>query len=184
MPYINPTSEVLLLQGVPLDNSYQHTIYWASSNQQAQWMMSHTIPNAAFSRLSYVRDTTGIVRVQQIADALKQCNYMMYKNSAYGNKWFYAFVTDIIYINDNTTEIRFEVDHVQTWYFETNFRPCLVERCHTSTDVPGQHIAAEPIELGPYSCISSVVIDDLSDLTIVIAYASGQGSDGGGGDTE
>lgn len=185
MPYIAPNSTVYLLHDVPLDSSYHHSIFWSSAQRQAQWFQGKCIANGAFSNLAYARASTGIIRVQQIADALYPVNYMMYRNTSYGSKWFYAFVDEVIYLNDNTTEIRFTIDHLQTWFFETNFRPCLVERNHASVDTPGSSITDEPVQTGPIRCVNVYKAVDLSSLDIVVAYAGSSGSDGGGdGDDE
>lgn len=184
MPYIAPNSTVYLLHDVPLDSSYKHTIFWSSALQQQQWFQGKTIAHGAFGAMAYVRPSTGIIRIQQIADALYPVNYMMYRNTSYGSKWFYAFVDEVIYINDNTTEIRFTLDQLQTWYFEANFRPCLVERNHASVDTLGSSVTVEPIETGPLCCVAANRQVDLSEMDIVLAYAGGGGSDGGGGDNE
>lgn len=180
MPYIAPNSTVYLLHDVPLDSSYKHTIYWGTPVAQANWFQSKTIAHGAFTALAYVRPATGIIRVQQIADALYPVNYMMYRNTSYGSKWFYAFVDEVIYLNDNTTEIRFTLDQLQTWFFEANFRPCLVERNHLGTDTPGSSITTEPVQIGPLRCSQINTALDLSSLSIITAFAGSSGSDGGG----
>lgn len=184
MAYIVPNSTVLLLHNVPLDSSYQHTIYWGTPIAQAQWFQQQTIANGAFSQLAYVRPETGIIRVQQVADKLYACNYMMYRNTAYGDKWFYAFVDQVIYISDICTEIRFTIDELQTWFFEANFRPCLVERNHLGVDIPGSSVTTEPVEIGPLRCSQINKALDLSNMSIITAFAGKYGSDGGGGDNE
>lgn len=173
MPAIMPNSTVYLLHGVPLDRSYEHTIWWQSAFDQQQWFAGKCAPNAAFGRLSYVRQTEGVIRVEQIADALYDCNYMMFRNTAYGDKWFYAFITKVVYVNDNCTEIQFSIDHMQSWFFEHQLRPCMVEREHATVDTPGSSISAEPVETGPTKC------EDIWepygnnwDQCVVVAYAS------------
>ena len=41
---------------------------------------------------------------------------MMFQNSAYGDKWFYAFITSVEYVNDVTSNISFEIDVMQLGY--------------------------------------------------------------------
>ena len=45
--------------------------------------------------------------LETIYDVLRfiQYNYCMYKNDSYKDKWFYAFITDIKYINDGMSEL-------------------------------------------------------------------------------
>ena len=74
----------------------------------------------------------------------------MFKNTAYGSKWFYAFVDSVEYINDVTTEIKYHIDEIQTWMFEWTFNDCFIERQHSTTDVIGDNILPEPVEVGEY----------------------------------
>src|SRR5699024_3678331 len=54
-------------------------------------------------------------------------NYLTFLNR---NKRFYAFVTTMEYINDGLTHVYFEIDVLQTWLFEMNFKPSYVKRMH------------------------------------------------------
>ena len=83
---------------------------------------------------SYQRVSRDYIRVGYVADVLQDCNYMMFRNTAYGSKWFYAFITEINYLNDHTSEIRYELDVMQTYYFDYDLGRCFVEREHSLTD--------------------------------------------------
>ena len=75
----------------------------------------------------------------------------MFQNTAYGNKWFYAFINNVEYINNVTTEITYTIDVIQTWYFDYTLGTCFVEREHTLTDVVGENTVPEPVDGGePY----------------------------------
>ena len=52
----------------------------------------------------------------------------MYKNENYSNKWFYAFITGMRYINDNVTEISIATDVFQTWQFDLIYKQSFIER--------------------------------------------------------
>lgn len=55
-----------------------------------------------------------------------------------GNKWFYAFITNMTYVNDNRTDITITTDVFQTWQFDINFKESFIERemIAVSDDVP------------------------------------------------
>ena len=97
---------------------------------------------------SYVRKERGIIKAQVTADRIYDCSYLMYRNTSYGNKWFYAFITGIEYDNDQTSIISFQIDDIQTWFFEYDTPPCLVERCHSYSDEIGSNIVPEPVDPG------------------------------------
>lgn len=73
-----------------------------------------------------------------------------FQNSAYGNKWFYAFITGVEYKNDKASEVTFEIDDMQTYLFDVDLKECFVEREHSSDDTISGSITGEPVELGEY----------------------------------
>lgn len=149
---IEPNTNIKVYHNVPLELEQDRTIAWA--NIAAQNNYFHSVPNDLlkynFARTTYQRVREGVMRVEQTADNLYDCNYLAFQNTNYGTKWFYAFITSVEYINDVTSEITFVIDDLQTWYFEMVLQPCIIERCHTTTDVIGEHIEPEPVTLGEY----------------------------------
>lgn len=145
---VTPNSIVRLLGNVPLDNTYRNTIYFTSVSNQTNYFITKTVHTAA--NLTYQRYAKGVLRITAIADNLYSCNYMMFQNTAYGSKWFYAFITSVNYVNDNTTEIEYEIDSMQTWFFEHDLRMSFVEREMSVTDNIGDNLVPENLELGDY----------------------------------
>lgn len=146
--YITPQTNIRLLHNVPFDSSYVHSLYFASASGQTAYFQNLTKYN--LNNYSYQRYDKGVLRVQILADNLYDINYMMFQNRAFGNKWFYAFVDKVEYLNDATTAIYYHIDEIQTWMFDWNFAQCFVERMHTPTDEIGDNIIPEPLELGEY----------------------------------
>lgn len=132
MAAISPNSDVYICKGVPLDMGYEHTIYM--SERTAQYNIIHSYTKYSLNNQSYQRVARDYIRVAYCADDLQDCNYMMFRNTSYGSKWFYAFITEILYINDNTSEIKYELDVMQTYYFDYELGRCFVEREHSLTD--------------------------------------------------
>ena len=146
--YIQPDTTVRVLQNCPLDNSYDHTIYFSSKSAQSTYFIGLT--KYIYNNLTYNRLNKGMLRIQQKADDLYNCNYMMFQNSAFGDKWFYAFITSVEYVNNVTSQITFEIDVMQTWLFDVSLEQCFVEREHVTNDSIGAHLLPEPVELGDY----------------------------------
>ena len=146
--YIQPNTTVRLLTGVPLDNTYAHTLYFANKSSQTSYFESKTKAGCLLSNLSYQRYTKGSLRIQKLADDIYDCNYMMFQNTAYGNKWFYAFINNIEYVSNTVCEITYEIDVIQTWFFDVTLLQSFVEREHSATDVAGDNIVPEPVPLG------------------------------------
>lgn len=146
--YIQPSSTLILLKGCPCDPDYNNTLYFVSAGLQEEYFK--TLAKYTFSDLSYIRVNRGEIRVEKKVEDLYDCNYLMFQNTAFGDKWFYAFIKSVDYANNSTSSIKFEIDEIQTWYFETNFRDCFIERTHTVTDNPGENLVPENLQLGEY----------------------------------
>ena len=106
--YIQPTTNIKLLKDVPLDTTYDHTIYFDSATAQYNYFVG--LQKYNLNNYTYQRVKRGMARVGIKADNLYDCNYMMFQNTAYGDKWFYAFITSVEFVNNECAEIYFELD--------------------------------------------------------------------------
>lgn len=146
--YIAPNTTIRMLSKVPLDNTYRNTIYFANVSAQISYFSS--LSKYTFANQSYQRVNRGVIRLARKADDLYDCNYLMFQNTSYGVKWFYAFVTSVEYVNDETSEITFEIDVMQTWFFDYTVNRSFVEREMGVTDVIGDNLVPENLEIGDY----------------------------------
>ena len=146
--YIAPNSTIILLRGVPLDKRYADTLYFTSDTAQHDYFYSKR--KMVFTKEMYTRYDRGVCRVHTAADNLFDCNYMMFQNTSYGSKWFYAFVDKLRYINDSVTEVVFTIDPLQTWLGEIRGKlgQCYVVRNHSLTDGIGENTVPEGVETG------------------------------------
>lgn len=148
---IQPNSIIKLCSGVPIDSSYKDTIYFTSRSAQKSYFeskVSKTMDKASFQRIN---GQQGVVRMSANAESIYDCNYMMFQNTNYGSKWFYAFITNIVYVNDKVSNVYFNIDVMQTWFlFDCTLKECFVEREHSITDVIGDNLVHENVELGDY----------------------------------
>ena len=146
--YIAPNTTIRMLKDVPLDNTYRNTIYFAYVANQTSYFSGKT--KYTFAAQSYQRVQKGTLRIGRKADDLYDCNYLMFQNTAYGNKWFYAFVTGVEYVNNETSEVSFEIDVMQTWHFDYDVKMSFVEREMSVTDKIGDNLVPENLEIGDY----------------------------------
>ena len=170
--YIEPNSNIKIYHNVPLDNTYNHTLYFNSLAEQNTFF--HTNQNIIKYNLtaqSYQRVVKGSMRVAVKADNLYDCNYLSFQNTSFGTKWFYAFITGVEYINNETSEITFEIDVMQTYFFDTTLKRCYVEREHSTTDVAGDNILAENVDIGDITCNAVSKSEHFSSYVAVIATA-------------
>ena len=152
MAYVEPNSTVKLLSNVPLLPNYQDTIYFTTEAEQYAYFDRLSKYNC--QKQSYQRVNRGVFKFGiPTVNKFYNINYMMFKNTNFENKWFYAFVTKVEYINNNCVEVSFEIDVMQTYFFDYELQACFVEREHTSTDSIGGSLTSEPFDdLGEYVC--------------------------------
>ena len=156
------------LLAVPIDKDYQHTLYFASANDQYNYF--HGKKKKEYTDFSFQRHDN-IIRIPEHIDTLLAagCNYVMYKNPSYSNKWFYAFIEDMEYINDGRTDVKIRTDCIQTWMFNINVKPSFVEREHAATDEIGDHTIDEGLETGEFVVNNLRQFTYGSNMSIIIA---------------
>ena len=150
MPYIPPNSDVVLCRGVPIESDYRHTLYFDSVAAQNNYFFSKAFKQ--FHNVSYQRERRNVITLEIPATQVYACNYLMFKNTSYGEKWFFAFVNSVEYVNDNVTDIYYELDMMQTWMFEYTLSQCMVEREHSVTDKIFENTKPENIGYGELMC--------------------------------
>ena len=150
MPYIPPNSDVVLCRGVPIESDYRHTLYFDSVAAQNNYFFSKAFKQ--FHNVSYQRERRNVITLEIPATQVYACNYLLFKNTSYGEKWFFAFVNSVEYVNDNVTDIYYELDMMQTWMFEYTLSQCMVEREHSVTDKIFENTKPEDIGYGELMC--------------------------------
>ena len=165
--YIEPNTEIRILKNCPLDNTYDHTVYFGFASDQISYFKSFT--KFTLTQQSYQRVKRGRMRVAIQAEKLYDCNYLMFQNISFGTKWFYAFIKSVEYINNVTSEIEYEIDVMQTWFFECKLEDCFVEREHSLTDRIGDNLVPENLETGEYVSDDFDATGKLGGKSIVVA---------------
>ena len=167
MSYIVPNSTVKLISNCPLDKSQRDT--WYFNNIQSQYNYFNSIVTQTFTAQSYQRVNKNTIRLEYKADSLYSVNYMMFINTNYNPvKWFYAFVDRIEYINDNTCNVHYTIDVIQTWFFEYQERQCFIQRMSVASDGIGENIEPEPLTIPEYVNNGVHVLDNLKPIVVTI----------------
>ena len=172
---IEPRGNVWLLHNVPLSPAYTDT--WKFPSAGAQFI--HFV-GQGFAVSEYVKKTYNLQSFTRVSENKYRCegsinemydiNYMVLDNYLYKeaghteSKYFYCFVTNVEYVNNNCVEITFIVDILQTFMFDIKLNPCIIERRHSKTDNIGDNIVDEGIKIG--------------DTDMVCAFARGINASG------
>jgi len=173
MSYIAPNSTIRLYANVPLDNSYTNTFWFTSKAEQDAYFHGSADVITTLSNQYYQRATRNSLKVQVPIGSCYNCKYLAFRNDSFENKWFYAFVTDVEYVNNEVTEIFYELDVIQTYRFDVFFNACYVERehCAKGEDVIGNFILPEPVSVGEYLYSDYKDISGIGDCYIIVAIA-------------
>lgn len=167
MAYIVPGGTIRICKNVPLNNTYRDTILFDSTTEQFSYFVGkakYSLDDYTYMRVNHA------IRVEIKADDLYDCNYLVFRNNTFGTKYFYAFITKVTYINNETSEIEYELDVLQTWHFDYQLKQCFVEREHSATDEPGDNLVEENLETGEYTYSSKLFLNGISgDMTLIFA---------------
>jgi hypothetical protein len=141
------------LMNTLFEKDYAHTMYFADAAAQQAYFKKRILSKHTYTDFSYQRKDH-VIRIPAHVDTLyaSKINYCMYQNAQYSNKWFYAFVTDMKYVDDGRTDVYIETDVMQTWMFDITVKHSFVEREHATTDTVGANTVDEGLEIGEYVC--------------------------------
>ena len=156
---VTPNTVLKLLKcPLELDNLNQLTF----NNVNDQFNYFNSLPYDDIYNITYQRKDN-VIRYPKHIDTLLEYNYVMYQNSNYSDKWFYAYIDKMEYLNDSTTLITISTDCYQTWMFDLTFKRSFVVREHTNNDTIGYNTVPEGIETGEYVLTSSHPFSYLRD---------------------
>ena len=186
MPYLAPGSQIILYPNIPFTKDYENTMYFGSFTVQTNWFEQRTV-KYPFLNQSYQRWDSGKLQLDVAsntnADAMYTCNYLRFQNTPFGSKWYCAFIDRINYVNNETIEVEYTIDVVQTWLWNLSFEQCFIEREHTASDGLFEHTVPENLDLGPTYVVQENGISQfaMNDMSLgVLATCDLEGNPSGG----
>lgn len=164
---MNPNSKLWLCQ-TNLENDYKNTLSFSTKAEQRNYFIgnpsdptSFGVSTKSYSDYTYLRLEQSI-KVDDFIENIDTNNYLVLLNN---NKYYYYFITSMSYVDDETTKIHIELDVMQTYFFDINYKETFVEREHVTDDTPGKHTIPEGLETGEYvTILGSETLPDRQDL--------------------
>lgn len=175
---ISPSSTINLYKNVPLDNTYKHTLYFNNRSAQSNYFAGLT-GTLTLTPNTYQRVNKGVFRAGHSANTMYSYNYMSFINNDehYERKTFYAFITQVEYVNDSVCDVYYEIDAMQTWLANVDYElgKQYVEREHIENDVFGANIVPEPFDVGEYVYGAAETIYDMTEngVEYFVGYTNG-----------
>lgn len=139
-------SRIILAKGIKIDRNYTNVLSYSEADMLLLLRSQDHLVNEA-SDYSFVRTNNNIWTGFTYNECL-EANYIAFQNPNYSNKWFFAWIDDVIYKGDMNTEISFTVDSWSTWWDRWSTKPCFVVREHVNDDTVGLHIVNENLDIG------------------------------------
>lgn len=168
IPY-SPNNTIRIMRGACFERSMEHTVLFSNESSQLSYMES--VAQFNFNTNTPVRIASGVVRVENPADAYFDCNYIGLRNSDFNSgKWYYGFIDSVDFVDFYRSDIHFTIDPIQTFMFDWVLpNQCFVNRMHWPTDEIGDNLMPDNLELGDYIIQSTTQTDEFDDYSIVVA---------------
>lgn len=163
---ITPQGQLYLCK-TKLENDYKNQLTFSSASAQLNYFNS--VIEHTFDNYTYIKKDN-VIQVGANIDKIIDCNYLFYKNIGFTNKWYFCFITNMEYVNENCTRITFETDCYQTWLFQIEYKQSFVEREHVNDDSVGLNTVPENLETGDYiSCKLQPTFYSIPETCFVVA---------------
>lgn len=168
MVSITPQGDIYLCK-TPLENDYKNQLTFSNATSQFNYFNSKVFKT--LDNYTYIKHDN-IIKVGLNIDEIIGCNYLFYRNEGFSNKWYYCFITNMEYVNENCTSITFETDVWQTYQFNLTYKQCFVEREHVNDDTVGLHTIPENLDTGDYIIDNKIKNNDYGTNEICFILAT------------
>lgn len=150
-------STAVYLCNTPLKSDNKNQISFNSREEQFSYFNGLAVRR--FSDFTYQRKDN-IIRVPINAEVLFNdgVNYVMYDNKNFSNRWIYAYITEIEYINANVSHIHIKTDVFQTWFLDCEILPSFVVRETVINDDLFKHTLPENLPTGEQITVATTTI--------------------------
>lgn len=137
-------SKIILSKNIKMDREYVNVLSFSENEMVTLCEQNKVVSSEKFS---FIR-ASGTVQVPFSYGTCLQANYIAFQNPDYSNKWFFAWIDEIIYRGDNNTEIKYTIDSWSTWFDKWTKKPCFIQREHTNDDRIGANTLPENLDVG------------------------------------
>ena len=139
-------SKLILAKNIKNDRNYNNVLSYSESDMLSLLTnSSHLVAQA--SNYSFIK-STGTIMCGFTYEQCLQSNYIAFQNPNYSNKWFFAWIDDVIYKGNKNTEITFTIDAWSTWYTKWTPKKCFIKRQHVLDDTIGLNTIEENLDVG------------------------------------
>ena len=157
---VTPASNVYVCDCAELPLSCSDTYLFDSKPQQQKYFQSRV--RKEYNQYTYLRKDSAI-KINAHFDEIHNLNYLFYQNKH--GKFYYCFITNKQYINENVTLLTISTDLIQTYMFDLELKDSYVDRMHVprwSGNLPTNEFEPEGLEYG-----ENILRAELNNPTVV-----------------
>lgn len=143
-------SQIILAKNINIDKDYVNVLNYSENEMITLLNSTNHFVNSA-SDYQFLRPQNSIFVNFTYAECM-QSNYIAFQNKDYSNKWFFAWIDEVIYQSESSCEIKYTIDSWSTWFDYWNAKTCFVSREHVSDDTVGKHTIPENLNIGQLVC--------------------------------
>lgn len=137
-------SQIILVKNINIDKQYVNVLNYTESQMLA---LCRANAVASANNYSFLRPT-GTIFVGFTYSQCLQANYIAFQNPDYDNKWFFAWIDDVIYKSNENCELKFTIDAWSTWFEKWTAKKCFINRQHVNDDTIGKNTIPENLDVG------------------------------------
>jgi hypothetical protein len=168
-----PSTNLRLLN-VPLEVGYSDTLWFPDVNTQTQYFLGKVVK--AINDFNFIKKDNTIT-INGNVETYYNCNYIMYQNTNFSNKWFYAFINRVEWASNSSTRLYCSTDCIQTWFFDITYYKSFIERQHVEHETaPDNYLATEPVSCPAVVFTQMGRYDVTPDLVNVYATCNSRGA--------
>lgn len=155
-----PNTEIWICGNIPWDSDYNHVRNFGTEAALREYLKSMSPSSGEpwhIQQMSPIGFGEARVRLPKQETQLMGANYMMFINHNIAERYFYAFITSIDWLSDNSCLIHYELDYYQCCAYRAQYKPCFVVREHVpvANDTFGGNLIPENLETGEMVCNKS-----------------------------
>lgn len=137
-------SRIILVKNIKIDRNYTNVL---SYTEEEMLNLCEAQKIAEREDYSFIRKS-GSIHTNFTYEECIKANYIAFQNKDYSNKWFFAWIDDVTYISDATTDITFSIDAWSTWFSYWTKKDCFIKRQHVLDDAMYKHTIPENLDVG------------------------------------
>lgn len=154
MAYVEPQGKILFLRSTGLSPGYEHTYRFRTAPEQRDFFKTFSFTER--DSQTYIRVNSGILEVNGNAYNFYSTDYIMFNNNEVigseteSTRWYYAFVTNVEYVDNDCVRIHYKIDNIQTWIIPVlqGLKRCYLLRMHSADDTLYTNVEAEEVDIG------------------------------------